>query len=201
MAEPTRPEHNARGRATREEILRAALQVIGERGISATTHRGVALAAGVPLGAPSYYFGGIDGLLHEALLLFTQEEVARLHRVARSIEQLDAVTDEEVAVLFSRAVAETHVGQATTVLAQFQLYLEAPRRPAMRAAAAECLAAYRDLATTALRATGRRRAEEAAGRFVALCDGLGLHQLADPQPDYAAAILEPALLDLLRAVD
>lgn len=201
MADSARPAHNARGRVTREEILRAALQVIGERGITATTHRAVALAAGVPIGAPSYYFGSIDGLLHEALLLFTLEEVARLHEVARVIERREAISDEEVAALFSRAVAETHVGEATTVLAQFQLYLEAPRRPAVRAAAAECLAAYRELAAAALRATGRRRAEETAGRFVALCDGLGLHQLADPQPDYAATVLEPALLDLLRAVD
>lgn len=198
MAASARPAHNARGRVTREEILRGALQVIGERGISATTHRAVAVAAGVPVGAPSYYFGSIDGLLHEALLLFTREEVSRLQEVTVLVERLEVVTDEQVAALFSRAVAETHVGQATTVLAQFQLYLEAPRRPAMREAAAACLAAYRGLATAALRASGR--SGETAGHFVALCDGLGLHQLADPQPDYAEAILAPALLDLLHVV-
>lgn len=201
MATPERPAHNAKGRVTREEILRAALHVIGERGLPATTHRAVAEAAGVPVGAPSYYFGGIDRLLHEALLLFAHEEVARLDEVVREVTELEDVSDERVAELFSRAVAETHVGQATVVLAQFQLYLEAPRRPEMREAAVECLRAYRELAAATLRATGRRRTEEAAGRFVALCDGLGMHQLVDPQPDYATAVLEPALRDLLRATE
>lgn len=195
------PAHNARGRHTREEILRAALRVIAERGVGATTHRAVAEEAGVPVGAPGYYFGTMDGLLQEALKLFTREETDRLRALARSLEELDRPAPEIVADVFARGVAETHVGQATLVLAQFELYLEAARRAPLRDAAAACLDAYRDLAAAALRATGRRRAEEAAPRFVALCDGLGLHQLADPQPDYATAVLKPALVDMLRATE
>lgn len=189
--------HNARGRATREEILRAALRVVAERGIAGTTHRAVAEAAGVPVGAPSYYFDGIDDLLQEALLLFTREETERLHALAAQVASLPDPRADEVARLFAHAVADTHVGQATLVLAQFELYLEGHRRPAMRDAARECLAAYRGLAEAVLRSLGRRTAAESAGRFVALCDGLGLHQLADPQEDYAETVLRPALVDLL----
>lgn len=204
MATPStssgRPAHNARGRVTREEILRAALRLIGERGISATTHRAVAAEAGVPAGAPGYYFGTIDELLREALLLFTREEVERLHELRVAVEQLEDPSLELVARLFAQAVADTHVGQRTLVLAQFELYLEAARRPGLQEAAAACLEAYRALARAALHAVGSPRADEVAGRFVALCDGLGLHRLADPRGDYAAEVLEPALLDLLRAV-
>ena len=196
-----KPTHNARGRETREDILRAALRLIGARGIGATTHRAIAEAAGVPAGTPTYYFGTLDRLLNEALLMFSREETARLHELAAAVEELDDPDDELLADLFSRAVADTHVGQPTLVLAQFELYLEAARSEEIHAAAASCIDAYRKLAETVLRASGRRRAEETAGRFVALCDGLGLHQLADPAPDYAAAVLKPALLDLLRAVD
>jgi len=187
-----RSSHNARGRHTREEILRAALRVIGRRGVSATTHRAVAEEAGVPVGAPGYYFGTIDGLLVEALVLFTREETDRLRALARTLEAMEEPGPEIVAEVFARGVADTHVGQVTLVLGQFELYLEAARRAPLREAAAACLDAYRDLAAAALRATGRRRAEEAAPLFVALCDGLGLHQLADPQPDYASAVLKPA---------
>lgn len=196
-----KPTHNARGRETREEILRAALRVIAERGISGTTHRAIAEAAGVPAGAPTYYFGSLAALLQEALLLFSHEETARLHELADAVKELDDPDDELLADVFGRAVADTHVGQPTLVLAQFELYLEAGRSEEIRAAAAACIAAYRNLAATVLRASGRERADEAAGRFVALCDGLGLHQIADPAPDYATAVLKPALLDLLHAVD
>ena len=175
--------------------------MIGERGVGATTHRAVAEEAGVPVGAPGYYFGTIDRLLGEALLLFTGEETDRLRSLARSLEELDSPPPEIVADVFARGVADTHVGQATLVLAQFELYLEAARRPPLREAASACLDAYRQLAEAALRAAGRRRAGETAARFVALCDGLGLHQLADPRPDYAAGVLKPALVDMLRATD
>jgi len=200
-AAKSRSAHNARGRHTREEILRAALRVIGERGVGATTHRAVAEEAGVPAGAPGYYFESIDALLQEALKLFTREETDRLHALARSLEEMEDPGPELVAEVFARGVADTHVGQATLVLAQFELYLEAARRPPLREAASVCLGAYHDLAAAALRATGRRRADEAAPRFVALCDGLGLHQLADPRPDYAAAVLKPALIAMLRATE
>ena len=198
-ASSDRPTHNARGRSTREEILRAGLRVIAERGISGTTHRAIAEAAGVPAGAPTYYFGTLDSLLREALLLFSQEETARLHELAAGVEDLDDPDDELLADVFSGAVADTHVGQPTLVLAQFELYLEGARSADIHEAAAACIAAYRNLAATVLRASGREDADEAAGRFVALCDGLGLHQLADPAPDYAGSVLRPALLALLRA--
>lgn len=196
---PGKPTHNARGRETREEILRAALRVIAERGTSGTTHRAIAAAAGVPAGAPTYYFGTLDQLLQEALLLFSREETERLHELAAGVAELEDPDDELLAEVFSRAVADTHVGQPTLVLAQFELYLEGARSAEIHAAAAACIEAYRNLAATVLRASGRRTADEAAGRFVALCDGLGLHQLADPVPDYADGVLKPALLDLLRA--
>ena len=193
-----RPAHNARGRETREEILRATLRVIAERRISGTTHRSIAEAAGVPAGAPTYYFGTLDQLLQEALLLFGREETERLHELAAGVEELDDPDDELLADVFSRAVADTHVGQPMLVLAQFELYLEAARSDEIHEAAAACIAAYRNLAATVLRASGREDAEAAAGRFIAICDGLALHQLADPVPDYARDVLRPALLALLR---
>ena len=47
----------------REEILRAALRLIGSRGMHHVTHRDVAAEAGVPLGSTTYYFATKEELL------------------------------------------------------------------------------------------------------------------------------------------
>ena len=48
--------------ATRERILDAALDLFGERGLTGTTVRDIALRAKVNVAAISYHFGGKDEL-------------------------------------------------------------------------------------------------------------------------------------------
>jgi TetR/AcrR family transcriptional regulator, regulator of biofilm formation and stress response len=50
----------------RDRIIDAALDVIAQYGVAGTTHRRVAQAADVPLGAMTYYFDGMEALLQEA---------------------------------------------------------------------------------------------------------------------------------------
>lgn len=50
----------------RERIIEVTLDVIAKHGVAGTTHRRVAEAADVPLGAMTYYFRGMEDLLHEA---------------------------------------------------------------------------------------------------------------------------------------
>jgi TetR/AcrR family transcriptional regulator, regulator of biofilm formation and stress response len=50
----------------KQRILDAALTVIEERGVHATTHRRIAEAAGVPLGSLTYYFDGLEDILEQA---------------------------------------------------------------------------------------------------------------------------------------
>lgn len=52
----------------RERIVRAALEVIVERGVHDTTHRRIAERAGVPLGSLTYYFSGLADILEAAFL-------------------------------------------------------------------------------------------------------------------------------------
>ena len=49
--------------ARRDRIIDACLEVISESGVAGTSHRKVAARAGVPLGAMTYYFDGMDDLL------------------------------------------------------------------------------------------------------------------------------------------
>ncbi|MGG5836557.1 TetR/AcrR family transcriptional regulator [Huaxiibacter chinensis] len=57
----------------RERILQATLDTIAEHGINAVTHRKIATCAGVPLGSMTYYFDGMESLLEEAFVWFTQQ--------------------------------------------------------------------------------------------------------------------------------
>jgi DNA-binding transcriptional regulator YbjK len=52
----------------RDRIIDAALDVIAQHGVAGTTHRRVAEAADVPLGAMTYYFKGMGELLQEAFV-------------------------------------------------------------------------------------------------------------------------------------
>lgn len=163
-----------RGERRRSAILAAALRVIAERGVAATTHRAVAEAAGVPTSTTTYYFESLDELLDEALLLFVRDEAERLRAMAHELEGRRVPAGEVARVL----VAELRAGQGPNEVAQFELYLEASRRPSLREAARASIDLYTGVAEAALRAAGSARPAEGARAFVALLDGLGLHRIA-----------------------
>jgi DNA-binding transcriptional regulator YbjK len=181
----------ARGEERRERILRAALAVIGRRGIGAVTHRSVAQEADVPLGSLTYWFASKDDLLREALLRFVADEAARLERAGATLT--DDLTPEEIAERFAEVL---DAGDDEEQIAQFELYLEAARNPALRDAAAECFRAYERVTALALRAAGVADPEETAAVFVSLADGLGLRRQASGQ----APELTTAAVTLFRGL-
>ncbi len=188
----TQPVRQARGSAREHAIAHAVLGVIAERGVGGCTHRAVAAASRIPVGSVSYYFPTVDALLEGALRHFVDGEVTRLQRVARELEARGATPAEYVDALMGAV--------GTGPLPQFELYLEAARRPALRAAAGQCLEAYAGVAEAALRASGSLRAAEGARLFVALADGLALHALAAPEPPaQVAARLRDGMLSLWQA--
>lgn len=181
--EPTR---QARGERRRRAILQATLRVISERGVGAVSHRTVAVEADVPLASTTYYFKSLDDLLEGALRLFVDEEAARLTMLAERIEGQD-LPALEVARLF-RSELDTDV-------AQFELYVEAARRPALREVARRSIELYSTVAAAGLRAAGVNEPAIDPRAFVALFDGYGLHRVTgcDDQG------LEDALLALWAA--
>lgn len=188
--EAVRRPKQARGEERRERILRATLDAIGQTGVEGVTHRAIAARAGVPLGSLAYYFPAKDDLLREALVLFVDEEVARLEALGAQLA---------AARLAPREIAEAFAAEleGNDPVAQFELYLEASRTPALRPVAAACLDAYRRCAEMALRAAGAPAPERSAALFVALVDGLSLQRHAAPgQTDD----LRGALLDLFGLV-
>lgn len=165
--EPTR---QARGERRRAAILEAALRVIAREGVSAVTHRAVAAEADVPLSSTTYYFESLDELLEDALLRFVSAETERLAAAAARLDGLE-LEPLESAQLFRAELEDSSV-------AQFELYLEASRRPRLREVARRCLDLYAATAESALRAAGAEHPEAYARGFVALFDGYGLHRIA-----------------------
>jgi len=142
----------------------------------------VAAQADVPLGTVTYHFGSIDNLLESALRSFVEAETARLRAVA---EHLARVAPDDIA---DGIVGELATEPRGSALPQFELYLEAARRPALQGVARECLAAYGAVAEAALRAAGSPRPQEGAMLFVAMVDGLALHQMATGREDHLAMV-------------
>ena len=184
-----------RGEQRRRRILQAALAVIGSEGIGAVTHRSVAEVAQVPLGSLTYYFESKEDLLREALLLFVAEETARLRALGESLGS-ERLTPEEIAERFAEALVGTDPDQ----VAQFELYLEASRNPALREPAAACFAAYEEVCVIALRAAGVADGARFAPLFVGLADGLNLRRVAAPGP-HDGAELAAGLAALLHSLE
>ena len=190
---PARPQtHRATTIARREALLRAALQLVAERGIGAVTHRAIAERAGLPLSTTSYFFDSLDELLIEALRVFAAREIERYEAVARTFAD-SALTPDQALDAFV-ALLTGQPPQAT--IAQFEAYLEAARRPELREEIAGVLDAFAAPVAAALAAVGVAEPDAAARAFVALADGFAL-QRAVRGPSAGDA---PALAGALRAL-
>ena len=181
-----------KGAARREHIVRATLELIGERGPDAVTHRAVAERAGLPLSATTYWFESKDDLLQETLLLAAREEVERLERLV-----LDLAPRELDVVKWARAVSTFIAAdlEADPIrhVAFTELVLEGTRRPWLAKEVARWHAAHLRLAELGLRATGAPDPRGDAPLLVATLTGFMLGQLVNPADDFQERILRPAL--------
>jgi DNA-binding transcriptional regulator YbjK len=190
MANTQSPRQD-RSRRRREALLRAAIELLGETGAKSVTHRAVAERAGLPLASTTYYFRSVRELIEEALKLHVAERVAELQGLA----ELALSATGASATQLAERLAEVLVAAPTpTLVAQYQMYLEAGRNPALQPAVADALAAFEGLTAGVLAALGARDPRAAAEAFLALLDGFALHRLARPRdPAREAAALFAAM--------
>jgi len=180
----------------REQILEAALRVIGRSGRQAVTHRAVAEEAGVPLGSTTYYFESRDDLLRQALEHVAASEVERyaalgedLRTVKSPRELADRLIDELVAAARDRIA----------YIAEYEIWLEAGRRPELREAATSWCDAEQRSVALAMEALGSSDPATDASLVVAAIDGLGERVLArEDDPARAAKEFRPELRRLIE---
>ncbi|MER8045121.1 TetR family transcriptional regulator [Streptomyces sp. NPDC094032] len=149
----------------RDRIVDAALRVVGRAGIAGLSHRTVAAEADVPLGSTTYHFASLDELLVAAL------RRANAH-FGRALRESPGLTDPDadLAAVLARLFGTWMGGERTGVELEYELYLAALRRPALRPVAAE----WADDVTACL----VPRTDPATARaLIALMDGICLQVL------------------------
>jgi DNA-binding transcriptional regulator YbjK len=181
-----------RGVARREAILRAAVELIGEQGLDALTHRAVAERAGVSLSATTYWFSSKEEIFREAVALAAGEEVDRLERLVLDLapRHLEPVA---WARELSTALATEVERNPSQPLAMYQFVLEASREPTLRDEVARWETAHLRLAEAGLRAVGSADPQTDAHIVVAVVSGLMLGLLASPNPAFERDVMRPVL--------
>ncbi|WP_369779046.1 TetR/AcrR family transcriptional regulator [Streptomyces sp. R33] len=161
----------------RQRIIDAAIRVVGAQGIAGLSHRSVAAEADVPLGSTTYHFKTLDDLL-----------VAALRQANAGFVPVPDADDPDLAGALARLLGEFLTADRPRAELEYELYLEALRRPALRPVAAE----WTESVTAALT---RRVDPPTARALVAVMDGISLQVLlTDTEYD------EPYVRDILARI-
>lgn len=164
----------------RQRIIDAAIRVVGAKGIAGLSHRTVAAEADVPLGSTTYHFKTLDDLMVAALRQANEG-------FAKTVAARDALRDPgtDLAAELAALGGAWFAGDRTGLEVEYELYLAALRRPALRPVAdewarafADCLAQHTDPVT--------------ARALVAMVDGICLQVLLTGAPydeEYAREVL------------
>lgn len=158
----------AKGDRRRRALLDATVRVVDRDGLAAVTQRAVATEAGVASSAVLYYFPTVDDLLVAALVEVNDRWVAAL----------DALPFEPAAALDELAALVAGSAGPGCGLAEYELYLLAARRPALRPEL--------DRWWQALDALAARLAPDRPAVFSAGLDGLLLRACARAPAEPAA---------------
>lgn len=165
----------------RRRIIDAAVRVVGRKGIAGLSHRSVAAEADVPLGSTTYHFATLDELLVAAL----RQAGEGFARVLAAHPEPGEGDGDDLAGELARVLGEWLGGDRTGVELEYELYLAALRRPALRPVAAE----WADAVAEPL---ARRTDPVTARALVALMDGICLQVLLTGRPydeGYAREVL------------
>jgi DNA-binding transcriptional regulator YbjK len=159
----------------RAAIVEATLRVIGERGADAVTHRAVAAEAGVALASTTYYFASKHALVREAFELAIDRSLALVETHAADGD--GSVVDRLV------AMAEAQLSDTSAPLAaQFELMLEAGRRPQLHDLAARWDERYRAAVATLV------GGEVDVDVAICLLEGALINQVAFPVDGFAGGL-------------
>lgn len=174
-----------KGELRRRELIEATLQVVAREGVAGVSHRAVAREADQPATAAAYYFTSIDDLLTAALTLCMDQDAERMRRLAD-----DADGSPEGLTALAELLADVMSGPGR-LLAEYELYLLAARRPELRTSTGRWLDA---IAAYAHRYTSDPVRVQA---FKGVVDGLLLQGLLTETPPTEAefeAVLRHVLL-------
>lgn len=186
-----------RGDQRRQELLEAALRVVGTRGVKAVSHRSVAAMARVPLGSTTYYFTSKEAILTETLRLAARTEIETLER---QVDRLDAGMPAEgwVEAILDWLDHQLRGRARFRLVALYSLQLEATHRPELRVIYEEWTLATVRLARRLLHEAGASAPDTTAPLLVAAIDGLRHNQLAVRDAGISRSTARPLVEQLVH---
>jgi AcrR family transcriptional regulator len=165
----------------REELLDAAISVLGRSGMHGLTHRAVDAAAGRPAGSTSNHFRTRDALLNAVVERFAARERANWEDLAT---RMYPVTSQEFARALAVFAQEATGPHRTLTLARYAILVEAGIHPSLRAQLLATGARVNAWFMNWLRIAGSTDPEGDAPVIMNHWTGIVLHQLAIPDPAF-----------------
>jgi len=156
----------------RDALLAAVVEVVAEKGLRGVTYRAVAARAGVNHTLVTHHFGSIEGLL-----LATMEWA-----VQRSISETQLEHIADLDGRFADALMSAVSSEPELQLFQFEMLLEARRKPQMHAIVDRLYRNYAGAVEEALSQRGFPVEGETAQAVFAALDGLMLQYLTLGDP-------------------
>ncbi|MEU4766170.1 TetR/AcrR family transcriptional regulator [Actinosynnema sp. NPDC023794] len=184
----------------RDLLCDCAISVLAAEGGRGLTHRAVDRAAGVPEGTTKNYFPSRDALLGAAAARMTALHAAAVRRLRETTPE--GITPAEVAELYPALLRRAVVEDPTQLLAMAELYLEAVRRPGVRAALGRMAVSNAQAGAGLHAAAGLPSTARDAGLLDAYFLGVAVSLLALPAEALGAVGLDDARavgLGLFRA--
>ncbi|GLY63901.1 TetR/AcrR family transcriptional regulator [Amycolatopsis taiwanensis] len=151
----------------RQALLEAAIRVVAREGLRGLTYRAVAAEAGVTHGSVRYHFGDWNTLVEEALVFCAE----------RSVKGAELTSDQPGFEEFASGLVSLVAAAPEAQAFQYELTLEARRRPELRSAMERVNDTYRAAVHRELARNGLTDPDLAEVVFATI-DGLVFHQTA-----------------------
>ncbi len=165
----------------RQELLDAAIELIGERGIHGLTHRNLDAVARLPAGSTSNHFRTRQALLDAVAERFAARERALWEDLAA---QAVPTGPQELARTMAEFAKATTGPHRTPTVARYAILVEAVFHPSLRAALATIGAWVDTWFTDWVRRAGSSDPHRHAPVIMNHFTGIVLHQLAIPDPHF-----------------
>jgi AcrR family transcriptional regulator len=165
----------------REELLDAAISLLGRSGVRGLTHRAVDAAAGLPVGSTSNLFRTRDALLDAIVERFAARERAAWEELATT---MCPTTPEDFARALSRFAHEATGPNRALTLARYAILVEAGIHPSLRAQLVATGSRVNAWFLNWMRIAGSTDPEGDAPIIMNHWTGVVLHELAMPDPAF-----------------
>ncbi|HEX4700949.1 MAG TPA: TetR/AcrR family transcriptional regulator [Pseudonocardiaceae bacterium] len=165
-------------RSRRPLLADAAITILARDGGRGLTHRAVDREAGVPQGTTKNYYPSRQTILQAAANRMAEQHRAAVDHLRDTTPA--TVTPHQLRLLYPALIRRAVHGDPTQTLAMFELYLEAVRQPAIRAALAAMATANATAAVELHHAAGIASDTTTTGLLDACILGVMAAQLALP---------------------